>query len=222
VRIQQRPRGRARTLGHALLAFGRLVQVERRCVEHAQHLRASAHGCRRGLVEPGVFADQHAEAQAIDVEYQRALPCIPPRAEVAALVEDLVVRQLALGITCPHEACGQDGRGIEAARHGHRLGPDVARAVRSHRMTHHHVQALEIRQIGRQRLQRQFAGRHECRSKQEILWWVSCQREFGREHDACTGRMRGAGSVGNQPRVARQVADRRVDLRQRDLHDARS
>ena len=146
MRVQQRQPDAARALGHALLALGRLAEVERRGIEHAQHLRAGRLGGCGRLVEPGVLADQQAEAQAADLEHHRRLPGVAARGEVAPLVEHLVVRQLALAVGGRHASpCQHRGR-VVALLHRQRLGPNIAPLTELMRMPHHHVQALEIGQ----------------------------------------------------------------------------
>ena len=76
--IEQRHAHCSCTLGHAGLALARLVEMEGRRIEHAQHLRAGSHGGRGRLVEPGVLADQHAEAFATGIEHHRVAGRLAP------------------------------------------------------------------------------------------------------------------------------------------------
>jgi len=117
VGIQQGQAGGLHPLHHAGFTLATLVEVEGRSVDDAQHLGTGCLGGLGGLVEPGVFADQQAEAAAAGGEHHRALACIPARDEIAPLVKHLVVGQLALAVGGHHLATGQHRRGIEALHH---------------------------------------------------------------------------------------------------------
>ena len=92
----------ARALAHAMFAVTGLVQMERRSVQHTQDLRTGAGGSLGRLFEPGVFADQQANPQALHLNHQRRQPRVAARHEIATLVEHLVVGQLTLAVGALH------------------------------------------------------------------------------------------------------------------------
>ena len=147
--IEQRHAHSLCTLGHPRLALTRLVEMERRRIEHAQHLRAGGHRSRSRLVEPGVLADQYTEPLATGVEHHRWQPRLATADEVAALIEHLIVRQLALAIGRLHAPADQQRGRVEAHRCGQRLGALCRHRAAARRMTKQHRQALQRRQFGR-------------------------------------------------------------------------
>ena len=85
------------------------------------------------------------------------------------------------------------------------------------RMPDHHLQVIELGELTRQLVESSDAALHEGRSQQQVLGRVPCQREFGRDEETGPGRVRFTRSVDDALGIARQVADRRIDLRERDL-----
>ena len=93
----------------------------------------------------------------------------------------------------------------------------VVRALRPLRMPDHQVQPGAVGQRGGQRRQRLLAGGHEGRAQQQVLGRIAAQRQLGRDHQPRAFGMGRAGRVVQQAQVALEVADRGVDLRQRDF-----
>ena len=217
MRIQQRQAHRTRSLGHPLFALSRLVEVKRRGIDHRQHLRAGCLGRLRRLVEPGVFANQNADLDTTHLEHQRSVAGIAARGEIAPLVEDLVVRQLALAVGADDASpCQQRGR-IEAQRHGGGRGPNIAAIAELMRMPDQHMQALTRCQLSRDAGQRFNAALHEGRAQQQVLRRVAAQCQLRRHQQLSARSVRSTCSFDNALGVARQVADGRVDLSQRKL-----
>ena len=218
MRIQQRHGQAARPLGHALFALADLAQVEGRGIQHTQHLGAGRLGTSPRLVEPGVFADQDAEADAVDVDDDTALAGVAARGEIAPLVEDLVVRQLALAIGRDDPPPRQNRGRVGALLHGMRLRPNIAALAKLMRMPHHHEQPRQIGQLLRAVVQRLGAGLHEGRSQQQVFGRVAAQAEFGCQHQTRTLRVRATGTFDDLAAVAGQIANRGIDLRQGYFH----
>ena len=82
------------------------------------------------------------------------------------------------------------------------------------RMTDDDVQALAVREFDRQRSQRLAAGGHERGPQQQVLGRIAGERELGREHEPRTLGPGAARGGGDEARVAGEVADGGVDLRQ--------
>ena len=74
--------------------------------------------------------------------------------------------------------------------------------------------------VARQRLERVPAPAHEAGAEQEIARQIADQRELRRGREVGAGRDAVPERVEDQPRVAGEIADRRVDLQQRDFHVA--
>src|SRR4029077_11355617 len=57
---------------------------------------------------------------------------------------------------------------------------------------------------------------NECRFQDQVLWWIAGDRELGEENDVGALVPRASNPVDDELRVARQIANRRVDLSQPD------
>lgn len=88
------------------------------------------------------------------------------------------------------------------------------------RMPDHQMQARQPRHFRRQRRQCLGTRLHEGRAQQQVFGRVAGERELGRQHHACTLRMRLPRGLRQQARIAGQVAHRGVDLRDGHFHDA--
>ncbi len=217
MRIQQRQRDITSPLGHAHLAFFDFSEVVRRGIQHAKHLRAGGLGAAGRLVEPGVFADGEAKAQPVHIEHRRTLPHITTRSEIAAFIEDLVIRQFTLAVRRDHPALAQYRRRVVPARHRVGLGPDVGLIGELVRMANHHMQTRQIRQRARAAGQCVPAGLHEGWPQQQIFRRITTQAQLRRHHQPGALRMRTSGKFDDPGGVACHVTDGRIDLRQRDF-----
>ena len=214
--VEQRHAHVSCTFGHARLALASLVQVERRCIEHAQHLCPGSHRGRGRLVEPRVLADQHAEPFAAGIEHHRRQARLAATDKVAPLVEHLVVGQFTLAVGGLHMTRRQHRCRVETHRRSQR-----ARARRHHggaarRVAQQHRQTGERCQLAGQRAELPFTGLHEGRTQQQVFRRIARQSQLRCDHQRCAAGVGLARGVGNLPCIAGQVADRRVDLRQRD------
>ncbi len=211
VRVHQRQASGAHALAHGGLALAALAGVERRGVDHREQFGAS--GARIGgrRVEPGVLADEQAHTHraavgAGHVEHTGALA----RHEVAALVEHLVVGQLALGVGGDHAAFAQHaGRVVQR---GHRHAAPARAVARARRMTHHDVQAFELRRGGRHRLEGIITGVDERGPQVQVFGGVAADGEFGREQQPHPTRVRGRGGLDDAAGIACHVAHHEVEL----------
>jgi len=213
VRIQQGATNSTRPLRHPGLALAGFVDVKRRGIQHAKHLGSSLARSLRGFLEPGVFANQHANAQAFDVHHQRALPGVTTRSEIAPFVEDLVVGQFALAVSAQDQSPGKHRGRIEALLHGQRLRPNIASRSELMRMPNDQMQPRAIGQFLRQSSQRVCASGHEGWAQQQVFWRIAGQRQLGRQHQLGTLRVGAARGLRQQPGIASQVSDLCVDLR---------
>ena len=86
------------------------------------------------------------------------------------------------------------------------------------RMPDHHMQPGQIGQrLGTVR-QCIGAGFHERGAQQEVFGRIAAQAELRRQHEPRALRMGAARGLDDLARVARQVSDRGVDLREGDFH----
>jgi hypothetical protein len=173
----------------------------------------------RRFVKPGVFADQHAKSHATGFKDQRRQTRIAAGHKVAPFVEDLVVGQLALAVGANNTSPCQHRGGIEALLHRQGLGPNIAALTKLMRMPHHHVQARTIGQFRRQVRQCLGAALHEGRAQEQVFRRVAGQGQFGGQHHRGALGMRLARGGRYKARVAGQVADGGVDLRECHFHD---
>jgi hypothetical protein len=70
----------------------------------------------------------------------------------------------------------------------------------------------QIGRLARERCKRIPAGANECRVEQQIAGQIPDECELGGHGQVRAPRPRVAQRVGDQPRVAREIANRRVDL----------
>ena len=197
---------RADVAAHGVIAQVLLVHVIRRAVRHQQHLRAGRAGTHGGVLEPRVFADIDAETHALHAKDERLVG----RGEVALFIENSRVRQVVLAVGAQHFAVQQHGGGIVA----HALFILQGQA-------HHHVQILELGQVGSQPGKRLLGFCVECIAQQQVLGWIADQRQFRREHDIGARFKGAAGKVEDLGTVAGQIADRTIHLSNCDFdcHD---
>ena len=131
------------------------------------------------------------------------------RLEVAVLVEDVVGRQQRLAEALVDAAAAQRAPRVEER-------PSLVGRVRL-------GQADEHRRLARQLARERVRARPSCCAtkscaEQQIARQIADERELRRDRQVGAARRRLADGVGDQPRVAGEVADGRVDLQQRDFH----
>ena len=80
------------------------------------------------------------------------------------------------------------------------------------------MQPCAARQLARQIGQLPGAGLHEGGAQQQVFGRVAAQPELGRDDEVRALRMRAARCLGDAARVAGEVADGGIDLRQRHFH----
>ena len=198
-----------------LLAPAMFAGGERRC----RHVQDHADAGGRELIDrivmvaaplpevaivPDVLADADPDPRAGDVEELRAVV----RLEVAVLVEDVVGGQQGFPESLIDAAVAQQHGAVEQ-------GPSFVRRIRFRQTDEHR---REIGRVARQRLERLPAPLHETPAQEQVSREVADERELGRGGEIGAGRGGGPERVENQPRVAREIADGRVHLQQRDLH----
>ena len=64
-------------------------------------------------------------------------------------------------------------------------------------------------------------GPQEAGPQEEVLRRIAGHRQLGKEHEVCAGRLRLLEAGENPLAVAVEIADRRVDLRERETHGPR-
>ena len=186
----------ARACREHLLARLALAEVvgRGRDVEHAG--RAERGRLGDGVGQPDVLADRQRERALGRLDVQRAAP----GRERALLVEDAVVRQLALVVAREDLAVREHQRGVA---HAVAVEPRAADDER-------HLD------LGREQLRLGLAGAQERGPQQQILGRVARDRELRREHEI-GARPRGVGTgVGDALPVLGKRSDREVELGQRE------
>ena len=155
-----------------------------------------------GLVVPDVLADGDRDAAAGDAQHERA----PSRLDVAALVEDVVRRQQTLAIerhapSPPGGDCGVGDAASGRPRVRDERSEDPGRVARRPR---------DLRGGA-------LARRDELVSLDEVARRVAADGELRKEDEVGAGGLGAASVLDDLRRVAREVADRDVDLRDGDL-----
>ena len=133
--------------------------------------------------------------RAAEVDHRGALAGL----EVARLVGDAVVPQPRLAVRRDDVAVGD---------HGERV-VDVLRALR---VADHGDDALDV---ARDRVERLLGGEQEVLLEQQVLGRIARQHQLREQHQLGAGFARPRDVLAHEPRVALEVADRRVDLRER-------
>ena len=193
-----------------------LAHVERRRVDADHDFRARAeqllHRIARieamlpvALVVPGVLADRQRHGLASQGEQVFAFA----RAEVASLIEHIVIRQQHF--TLPE---------YDLAAFQHRGA--VQRTLAGFGLRSRHIPAddaeIEVRRFASQPFQFALTGFEKTRLLHQIARRVAGERKLGKHH--CFGAA--AGRVARGPRhpvhVTREIPNRGIDLRQSDAH----
>ena len=182
-----------------LLAVLRLADVVRRGGEVDEQLGARQGEVGRGRARlPDVLADRRPDQGLAEPQQQQ----LAAGREVAVLVEDAVVRQVALAVEALDLAVGADGAGVEEI------------AVEPGRADERRQPGARLRDLAQRLLRRA----DERRAQQQVLGRVAGDRELGEEDElrACRARVRQTGE--NALAVAVQVADDSVDLGESKPH----
>jgi hypothetical protein len=144
------------------------------------------------------------------------------RREDPELVEDAVVGQVVLGVPGHHLAAVKDGGGVlrPALRDEH-AGPLVRVALRGVgpvEVSDDHGELTEAVgvQVVRELCQRRPAGLDETGAQREVLDGVPGEHHLGEGSDVRTGVVRRRRPLPDQGGIAGEVAERGVDLGQRE------
>ena len=168
------------------IALGGLAVLERRGVRYQHQLRTGGHALGDRFGEPDIFADDHAERNALDCECAR----IAIGGKIAALVEYRVVGQFLLVVYPDNGTILDDVGGIEYHR------------TQGTRRRQHHGDALNLRGDFSQGT---LAIGEEAGAQQQIFRWVTAQRQFRKQQHI------GAGGFG----LFHQAQDFRGSVRER-------
>ena len=156
-------------------------------------------------IVPDVLADADPNARTGDVEQLRAVI----RLEIAVFVEDVVGRQQRLAETVLDAAAAQQHRAVEERT------PFIGR-VRLGQTDQHRRKSGRVPREGVNRVP---AAAHEARAEEQVARQVADQRELGRGGQIGVGGRGDLQRLENQSCVAGEIADRGVDLQQRDFHE---
>ena len=154
------------------------------------------------VVAPDVFADGDAAAVACDFNRCAAFR----RLEVARLVEDVVGREECFVNFANGVSALEDGGGVAKGAAMPRVQVHIADKQRD-------VSGLRV-----EGFERGYVARDELALKQQILWRVAGQCEFGSEHDfraSCDEITVGSEDFRGVPG---EVADDWIDLCEADAH----
>ncbi len=191
----------ARALDEHLLAVALLADVEGRGGEVDEQLRAREREVGGGRARlPHVLADGRAEQAVAEPDEDE----VAPGREVAVLVEDAVVGEEALAHDRLDLAVRADRGGVE----------EVAVVVRRADERDH------VARLGGDLGERALGRADEARPQEEVLGRIAGDRELGEEDDVGAQPARLLEARDDLVPVSRQVADDRVDLRERQPHAA--
>ncbi len=182
-----------------LLALAVLADVERRRRDVRDQLRAAERQVgRRWPRLPDVLADRRADADVAEAQEDEVVA----RREVPVLVEDAVVRQVALAVDAAHLAVREHVTGVVE------VGVEVGRA------DEHGDAVRRLRDL----VDGPSRGAHETGAKQQVLRRVAGDYELGKE-DEVGVRVAGLGQpVDDAGRVGVDVADDAIDLGECESH----
>src|SRR5918996_2619259 len=191
----------ARAGDEHLLALAVLADVERGCRDVADQLRAGERevGRRRPRL-PDVLADRRSDQRPPVLEQEE----VATRREVAILVEDAVVGEEALAVDRLHLAVGADRARVEEI------------AVEMRRADENDDAASGCSDLAERRLR----GADEARPQQQVLRGVAGDGELGEEDEVCAAAARLAEPLEDPGAVALEIADDRVELRERESHQS--
>ncbi len=158
-------------------------------------------------IVPDVFADADAQPPAAKSQDLRSVE----RLEVPVFVEDIVGGQKGFPKPLIDGAAVGERRRVEQR-------PSLVGRIRLGQADQHRREVVEL---ARELVQLIPAAPDEAGTQQQIARQVADERQLRRDGEVGAPRARLADGVGNQPRVAAQVADRRVDLQQRNFHSVK-
>ena len=151
---------------------------------------------RAGL--PHVFADRDAHEHVAELQQHE----IAPGREVAVLVEDAVVRQVALAIDALHRAVGQHGAAVVQVALEQRDADE----------------RRDSRATGRDLVERRTCRSDESRTEQEILRRIPRDSQLGEDDQVCALTASGLELSEDPVAIPVEIADDDIDLRQREPH----
>ena len=160
----------------------------------AGHLRA-----RRRIGKPDVLANDHRAANSVDVEYARRAA----RLEIAVLVEHRVVRQLLLAVDLCDAPVADHRNGV--------VSPALVRFRESDESRDAMHPRRKCSELGRARPQKR-------RPQQQVFGRIAAQRQLGSDDERRTRAPRRVDRVAKTPRIAGEIAENLVQLRDRNLH----
>ena len=200
-RVAERDEARvvARADAQHLLALAVLADVERRGRDVGDELRAGEREVGRGRAGlPDVLADRRADQDVAEAQQEQ----VAAGREVAVLVEDAVVRQVALAVDAADLAVGEDVAGVVE------VGVEVRRAD----------ERGDAARARGERGDRPARGADERGPQQQILGRVAGDGELREEDEVGAGGARLGEGAAIRSRVAVDVADDGVHLGERESH----
>jgi hypothetical protein len=158
-------------------------------------------------IVPDVLADADAEPPAADVEHLRAVK----RLEVAILVEDVVGGEQRLAEARIDAAAAQQRGAVEQR-------PPFVGRVRFRKADEHRRKAGGL---AREIAEHVPAAADKVAVEQQIARQIADQRQLGRDRQRRVGLAGDSERVQNKVRVACEIADGRVYLKERDFHSTK-
>ena len=196
IEVGHRGAALARALRQHRVAPGVLAAFERRGVGDQHQLGTGAHRIGHRFREPRVLAHQHPDRHALDLEH--AALAVRVDVEIAALVEHVVVGQLALAV---------GGLDPPSAQHAGGVVEDAAVALRP--TDHGDDPGGGLRHFAH----RPVAVGQERGPHQQVLRRIAADRKLREQHDVGAVLVARLGDHRRDARgIARHVADREVEL----------
>ena len=175
----------------------RLAAPVRRTVGNKKNFAACGGEAFDRVRSPNILADGNADAHALE----RRRPRHRPRREHALFVEHAIIRQIGLEADRLDAAFVEEGIGVVAMPILDPRQPDENRRA-------------AVGGIARDLLAGGAAGFQKRRLQDEVLGWIARDEEFGKHHEiGAEGGRLGAGGADARD-IARDVADRAIDLRE--------
>ena len=204
-----------RPLGECESSSCALAEMERRGVHVDHQIGATPTEVGdRAVGHPRVLTDRHPERNTADVEQPEGFVAGD---EVPLLVEHRVVGEPTLAVDPQQPAGGAD-------RHGVVPGGQIRPALgdRAHPTAPVDVDETHDGDArsgpGDDLLERLEIVLHEPVTEHEVLRRVAGHRQLGESHEGAPGPLGLGHGCGDQPQIAGQVADHRVDLSEAETH----
>jgi len=160
--------------------------------------------------EIGVVPDVLADGNAQPAAAPRDRRDVGGWFEVAPFVEHVVGRQQRLAHDV-HDAAAIDQRRAVGDRPSGRAGGQAFRKADDHRRARRHQRVRQRRERRRRRVQ-------ERGTLEQVARRIAGQRQLGKDCQLGPALLSRGGRLEDQPPIAGEVADGRVDLSERDLH----